>query len=109
MCLFQQVPMAKYSFPSIPDEIMNGIPDTKELVNHVKIANFNALGIQLGIKKQIRVNLKSAEDLFDEWLAGTLPHEKTRSVLITALENMGQVALVQTYMEYLTTLVSLKN
>ena len=101
--------MAKYSVPSIPDEIMNGIPDTKELVNHVKIANFNALGIQLGIKKQIRTNLTTPEDLFDKWLAVKLRHEKTRRVLITALENMEEFALVQTYMEYLTTLVSLKN
>ena len=91
---------------SIPDNIMDGTPDIDELITHAKTAEWNGLGIKLGLNAVSLGGCNGYIKLYQLWL-DEKGHGATRRVLINALRSINQNKVADDYVvKYLKTLVS---
>ena len=91
---------------SIPDNIMDGIPDRKELIANARTARWNELGIMLGLDAVKLDQCKDYDKMYPLWLDDK-GHSATRRVLIKALRDIRQNKVADDYVKYLIKLVSL--
>ena len=90
---------------SIPDNIMDGIPDTKELIANARTARWYELGIMLGLDAVRRDQCNDYDKMYQLWLDDK-GDSATRRALIKALRDIRQAKVADDYVKYLIKLVS---
>ena len=94
---------------SIPADILDGNPDTNELITYVRTAEWNKLGINLKLDGVSLRGCRDYDDMYQKWIDEKNKSETTRRNLIAALRSIKQNRVADDYVEYLKTLVSLYN
>lgn len=87
---------------SIPANILDGNPDTYELITYARTAKWNKLGINLKLDGVSLKVCRDYDDIYQKWI-----DEKNRSNQIAAFRAIKQNRVADDYIEYLKTLISL--
>ena len=83
---------------SLPDNIMNGIPDINELITHAKTAEWNELGIKLGLGARSLAECNGSVKMYQLWLREK-GYDAKRRILIKALRDIKETRVADDYVE----------
>ena len=88
---------------SLPDEILDAIPEIYELTNFARTAKWKELGIQLKLDDVNRTQCNDCADMYQLWLDEKGRHAKRRMLLV-ALRDIRQNAVADSYVAHLKTI-----
>ena len=91
---------------TLSDEILDDNPTIDELTTHARTADWNELGIKLGLDSVNLGGCRGYAEMYQSWLQGK-GDGATRRVLIKALRAKLLNNVADNYVKYLKTLVSL--
>ena len=93
---------------SLPDQILDAVPDIYELKNYARTSEWNDLGIQLKLNKTSLAERKSCAAVYQLWL-DEKGRDATRRMLLAALRDIGQKAVADDYVDHLKTIKKVSN
>ena len=89
---------------SLPDQILDDIPEISELTSHARTAKWLELGIQLKLDDVDLKQCNSCAALYQLWLEENGRHA-TRRMLLAALRAIRQNADADSYVDHLQTIL----
>ena len=88
---------------SLPDQILDAVPDIYEVKNYARTAKWNDLGIQLKLNETSLAECKECPAMYQLWLDEKGRHA-TRRMLLAALRDIRQNKVADGYIDHLKTI-----
>ena len=90
---------------TIPDELLDQQPTTEELILHARTAEWNQLGVKLGLDRVDLAECHDCTSMYQLWIMEKA-RRATRRNLLDALRAIRQNKVAMIYEDYFKTMVS---